>query len=112
MNNAVVNLHNRIKELEAERDALKAQLEAKSEPVAWLYKNSNTHTKYLAWEQSVGGSEWTPLYASPQAIQPLTDEQIRQMYIKNNWYEMHDSFTWGAASVVARAVEAAIREQK
>ena len=47
-----------------------------------------------------------------QSIQPLTDEQIRQMYIKNNWYEMHDSFTWGAASVVARLIEAAIRGQK
>jgi hypothetical protein len=38
--------------------------------------------------------------------QPLTDEQIKDLYVKKYWYEMGE-FTWGAASVVVRAVEQA-----
>jgi hypothetical protein len=44
--------------------------------------------------------------AAPAAPAPLTDEQIKKLYALNHWHEI-SHFTWGAASVVVRAVEVA-----
>jgi len=105
MTNAVVNLHNRIKELEAERDALKAQLEeanklianlteqrdtyvkmanleAKSEPVAWQHyftddRNVLSYSPDSAGFPPIKGDVVTPLYASPQAINQQLLEALK-----------------------------------
>ena len=42
----------------------------------------------------------------PEAVKPLTDEQIKKMYALNHWHDM-THFTWGAAEQVARAIERA-----
>lgn len=49
------------------------------------------------------------LVAAPEAPEqhPLTEEQIKDIYASNHWYEMGE-FTWGAAVVVTRAVERAL----
>ena len=52
------------------------------------------------------------LYTIPPQRKPLTDEEIKAMYIEKNWYEMAHAFTWGAAEVVARAIEAAVWEKQ
>lgn len=45
--------------------------------------------------------------ASPER-KPLTDEQIKALYHSSHWWELGQyPFTWGAASVVIRAAEAA-----
>lgn len=49
----------------------------------------------------------TPVATLPPQRKPLTDEEIKAMYIEKNWYEMAHAFTWGAAEIVARAIEAA-----
>ena len=121
-----------------ERDELKAQLEAikkvaeldkaidegianyceaKSEPVAWA-KFHNGKVLDLLEEPDEG---YMPLYASPQAIQPLTDEQIEDAYeVARRSYEKHKSQIRGQQLTgadcpnwhFAKAVEAAVRGQK
>lgn len=99
----------KIAELEAMLDAvgaggvgesIKAQAEAPAQqkPVAWINWNALTGKRSLGWEcDSELASE--PLYAAPQpARQPLTDEQISEIYANNKINPMR----------FARAIEAAV----
>jgi hypothetical protein len=53
-----------------------------------------------------------PLYAHPprREWRGLTEEEIKDIYVSKYWYEMGE-FTWGAAAVVARAIESILRER-
>lgn len=51
---------------------------------------------------------WPHLLVYAPKPQPLTDERIKDLYVKNHWYEMGE-FTWGACSVVVRAIERELR---
>lgn len=62
------------------------QVEQNAEPVAWCFRKSLVQK--LQWEKPVGGASvlqhWTPLYTHPQpAQQPLTDEQIEELFIED-----------------------------
>ena len=66
----------------AERDALAARLDElqRQEPVAWtlteeLTKRETTTRAHL-WFTDPVNCMWSPLYAAPKALEPLTDEQI------------------------------------
>ena len=57
---------------------------------------------------TIGGAPAAPSPAVKESLTPapLTDEQIKKLYALNHWHEI-SHFTWGAASVVVRAVEVA-----
>lgn len=78
------------------------------------------------WYDDATGETWTPeavaanevrgllrpLYAHPprREWRGLTEEEIKDIYVSKHWYEMGEC-TWGAAAVVARAIEAALKEK-
>ena len=64
-------------------DEALAEQPAQQEPVAYLVYDFDAESQYLAFDEELGdmdGCEVTPLYTSPPASKPLTDEQIMEMY--------------------------------
>jgi hypothetical protein len=58
----------------------------------------------MLWARGAGPE----VLAAAVAAQPLTDERIKDIYVRNHWYEM-GQFTWGACAVVVRAIERELR---
>jgi hypothetical protein len=62
---------------QSEREAIKAALEAKDEPVAWAMLHDNGHfidAIHPNEHARVEGEYITPLYTTPPQRKPLTDE--------------------------------------
>lgn len=82
----------RIEETEELREALKAALaDPAQEPVAWMYtgikSDGSEHGPHLVWMPEYmdamsdsKGTKATPLYTSPPQCEPLTDEQISDLW--------------------------------
>lgn len=84
----------RIEETEELREALKtalAESEKLSEPVAWMYtgikSDDSEHGPHLVWRpeymdamSASKGTKATPLYTAPPKRDPLTDEQISDLW--------------------------------
>ena len=104
--------------------AVEALAQPEQEPVAMKFKiykptvpdpmRQGINNALLPWvydqdrNSGFDATMWvTPVATLPPQRKPLTDEEIKAMYIEKNWYEMAHAFTWGAAEVVARAIEAA-----
>ena len=73
-----------------------------SEPVAWIYQNSNTEHEYLVWNKSKGGRNWRALYTHPPIERTLTDEVIADLWHQNGGFHHH----------FARAVERWLKGEK
>ena len=73
--------------------AIKAALEAKGEPVAWIEHHKGGDN--LVWDDPSG--KRTPLYTTPPQRKPLTDEEIEEL----------DMETSGTVHDFVRAIEAA-----
>jgi len=61
--------------------AIKAALEAKDEPVAWMYEVNHAHTCLDLFEppdDAYDEGTLYPLYTTPPQRTPITDEDIRQ----------------------------------
>ena len=71
-----------------------------TEPVAWIYQNTNTDRKYLVWRKSNGGRNWQPLFTAPPQRKPLPASDIVTMY---------DEHPMGDSDMIefARAIEQA-----
>ena len=107
---AAARLSKRVKELEARETA-------QQEPVAWIeHEWSGTGLRHLHFERreptvrdEVVCPVWTPLYTRPQEREPLTDEQIADIRIDEEFDQ------WGISEAafryVARAIEAKLREK-
>jgi len=81
--------------------AIKAALEAKDEPVAWLHR-------FIEGGISIGlkpsdlerhPERWEPLYTTPPQRKPLTDEEITEIFSTTKGLDFYLNF--------ARAIEAA-----
>jgi hypothetical protein len=62
--------------------AIKAALEAKDEPVAWMYEVNHAHTCLDLFEppdDAYDEGTLYPLYTAPPQRKPLTDEEIDQI---------------------------------
>jgi len=85
-------------------EAIKAALEAKDEPVAWMYEVNHAHTCLDLFEppdDAYDKGTLYPLYLAPQQRKPLTDEEI---YLCTNHIDRNAR---GWANKFARAIEAA-----
>jgi hypothetical protein len=61
-------------------EAIKAALEAKDEPVAWLHKETGLLRKETISSKGADWDEnhWKPLYTTPPQRKPLSDEQTHE----------------------------------
>jgi hypothetical protein len=71
------------------------------EPVAWISHSQNL----LSWDKFY--DDMTPLYTAPQAQQPLTDEQISDLWCKVS----NTDFVTMDTHEFARAIEAKLKEK-
>ncbi len=110
-------LYDREREIKAVQD-YRSQQEAAQEPVAWGYLSGKewritTDPQMVEAMAQASGLKVRPLYTAPapaesEARKPLTDDQIKAFYHDGHWWELGNApFTWGAASVLIRAVERA-----
>lgn len=93
--------------------ALRDALAQEDEPVAWAqltvreieecFRDANDD--HIIAARNVELMVEKKNAASPQR-KPLMDEEIKNIYVSKHWYEIGE-FTWGAAKVVARAIERA-----
>jgi hypothetical protein len=83
--------------------AIKAALEAKDEPVAWIKRSAKGNIYDLLSEPDDG---YEPVYTTPPQRKPLTDEEI---YLCTNHIDRNAR---GWANEFARAIEAKLKEQK
>ena len=92
-------------------EAIKAALEAKDEPAAWMNKYGACKTSLFRDVEAGAKEEYTiPLYTTPPQRKPLTDEEIQDALeaeflgcdAKRNWQD-----DWR----VARAIEAKLKEK-
>ena len=76
------------------------------EPVAWMYDCGGGGRMYA--EELDGVPGWTPLYTSPPASKPLTDQAVWNLY-KNLWmfHPAEEPRLAGDILKFARAIEAA-----
>ena len=85
----------------------------KQEPVAWIeHEWSGSGLRHLHFERreqtlrdEVVNPIWTPLYTHPQPKQPLTDEQIDDIW--NRYCDEMGEASINDAHDIARAIEAA-----
>lgn len=94
------------------RDAIKATLEAKDEPVAWIWKYANGEEevvfippRHVDASHVDAPSTITPLYTTPPQRNPLTDEEICP------WFQENTALTNEAAMRIVRAIEAKLKEK-
>ena len=97
--------------------AIKAALEAKDEPVAWispselLVMRGNALGGAKDWRVNVGLKPEdgdVGLYTAPPQRKPLTDEEIKQIWL--NGKDHGDD--WLDVQAIARAIEAALLEKQ
>ena len=74
------------------------------EPVAYMNQNGVIHAADYEWMGS--GNVLTPLYTRPQAREPLTDEQIKDVAASCMWW-VREKDILDDAIEFARAIEAA-----
>ena len=85
--------------------AIKAALEAKNEPVAWMY--SPTGALFDICPNDADEGEFLPLYTTPPQRKPLTDEQIGDEFVRFQVGGMFTPFLYAI-----RAIEAALLEKQ
>ena len=82
--------------------AIKAALEAKDEPVAWMHIQGNfkepSYRQLDDWEIQNGWEQY-PIYATPPQRKPLTDEEITEIFSTTKGLDFYLNF--------ARAIEQA-----
>lgn len=103
----------RVKHRTTGREPVKPAQQEQAEPVAWAqltvreieecFRDANDD--HIIAARNVELMVEKKNAASPQR-RPLTDEEIKNIYVSKHWYEIGE-FTWGAAKVVARAIERA-----
>jgi hypothetical protein len=81
---------------------IKAALEAKDEPVAWIKRSAKGNIYDLLSEPDDG---YEPVYTTPPQRKPLTDEEI---YLCTNHIDRNAR---GWANEFARAIEAKLKEK-
>ena len=80
--------------------AVEAALEAKDEPVAWMYEVNHAHTCLDLFEppdDAYDEGTLYPLYTTPPQRKPLTDEEIVETFCKAPHQTQH--VAWFAAGV-------------
>ena len=90
-----------------EREAIKAALEAKDEPVAWAMLHDNGHfidAIHPNEHARVEGEYITPLYTTPpkRTWVALTDEEMKAVCVQTWSYDPY---------LIARAIEAKLRSK-
>jgi hypothetical protein len=81
---------------------IKAALEAKDEPVAWIKRSAKGNIYDLLSEPD---DSYEPVYTTPPQRKPLTDEEI---YLCTNHIDRNAR---GWANEFARAIEAKLKEK-
>ena len=89
------------KSVEQAITAIKAALEAKDEPVAWI----SAVTGDLTAHDMSHTFSWAPLYTTPPQRKPLTNEEICP------WFQENTALTNEAAMRIVRAIEAKLKEK-
>lgn len=100
------------------KDALRAALEQPAvEPVAWIYQNANTESKYLVWDKGTGGRNWMPLFTAPTPpadVPLLTDDERYDLYrqvMQEHYIDSLHYWLQGPAHKYAIAIEQAVRQK-
>jgi len=94
--------------------AIKAALEAKDEPVAWMNDStpSGIFARHIEGAKNFGCT--VPLYTSPPQRKPLTDEEIHQIFIANS-VAVDNGNAYMVAGLrtvnITRAIEAKLKEK-
>ena len=86
---------------------LAQQAEPVQEPVAWMLTDAqNTRLRFLEWQKETRpySGEWikTPLYTSPPQCKPLTEEELKRIFVPDN-----NIRGWARFQHIARAIERA-----
>lgn len=95
------------------RDAIKAALEAKDEPVAWIKRSAKGNIYDLLSEPDDG---YEPVYTTPpqRTWVGLTDEEIHQIFIANS-VAVDNGNAYMVAGLrtvnITRAIEAKLKEK-
>jgi len=88
------------------RDAIKAALQARDEPVAWYHVENNKVFFTASPSDDLIGKYWTPLYTTPPQRKPLTDEEIVAI-VREESRGSAISRDGSTSLRIARAIEAA-----
>jgi len=92
-------------------NGIKAALEAKDEPVAWIKRSAKGNIYDLLSEPDDG---YEPVYTTPPQRKPLTDEEIHQIFIANS-VAVDNGNAYMVAGLrtvnITRAIEAKLRSK-
>ena len=92
-------------------NGIKAALEAKDEPVAWIKRSAKGNIYDLLSEPDDG---YEPVYTTPPQRKPLTDEEIHQIFIANS-VAVDNGNAYMVAGLrtvnITRAIEAKLKEK-